>query len=119
MHAIAAGALGVFLAAVGVAHFAVPKYFRDLVPAGLPAAALVAASGFVEVAVGVGLVLPRTRAVCAWLATAMLAVYVLVWAQRLRLARAGDPRPMNRPPAVLAALVVNVGYLAWATAVAI
>ncbi|MFD7298176.1 hypothetical protein ACFV9W_33235 [Streptomyces sp. NPDC059897] len=53
MDRIAAVVLGVFLVTVGVTHFALPGYFRSLVPRRLPRPALlVAVSGGAEVVVG-------------------------------------------------------------------
>jgi uncharacterized membrane protein len=57
----------------GVLHFVVPQLYVQIIPPVLPAAlALVYLSGLAEVAVGVGLLVPRTRAYAAWGTIALL-----------------------------------------------
>ena len=57
----------------GVLHFVVPELYVQIVPPVFPAAlALVYLSGLAEVAVGVGLLLPRTRRYAAWATVALL-----------------------------------------------
>jgi len=57
----------------GVLHFAVPDIYVQIVPPVLPAAlSLVYLSGVAEVAVGVGLLVPRTRRYAAWATVALL-----------------------------------------------
>lgn len=57
----------------GLLHFVVPELYVQIIPPVLPAAlALVYLSGVAEVAVGVGLVIPRTRRYAAWATIAML-----------------------------------------------
>jgi len=49
-------------AIAGVLHFIVPAPYVQIVPPGFPAAlALVYPSGLAETAVGIGLLIPRTR----------------------------------------------------------
>ncbi|WP_228798665.1 DoxX family protein [Nocardia cyriacigeorgica] len=85
MHAIAATLLGLFLLACGLAHFLAPAYFANLVPPWMPRPKpLVAASGIAEIALGTMVILPVTRDIGGSLAAAMLAVYLLVWLDRLR-----------------------------------
>lgn len=57
----------------GVMHFVVPQLYVQIVPPALPAPlALVYLSGLAEVAVGVGLLVPRTRRYAAWATIALL-----------------------------------------------
>jgi len=57
----------------GVLHFVVPELYVQIVPPAFPAAlALVYLSGLAEIAVGVGLLLPRTRRLAAWGTVALL-----------------------------------------------
>jgi len=57
----------------GVMHFVVPQLYVQIVPPSLPAPlALVYLSGLAEVAVGVGLLVPRTRRYAAWATIALL-----------------------------------------------
>ena len=57
----------------GVLHFVVPELYVQIVPPVLPAPlALVYLSGLAEIAVGIGLLLPRTRQYAAWATVALL-----------------------------------------------
>nr|WP_244605544.1 DoxX-like family protein [Halorussus marinus] len=57
----------------GVLHFVVPELYVQIVPPVFPAAlALVYLSGLAEIAVGVGLAIPRTRRLAAWGTVALL-----------------------------------------------
>lgn len=57
----------------GVLHFVVPELYAQIIPPVFPAAfALVYLSGLAEVAVGVGLLIPRTRRHAAWATVALL-----------------------------------------------
>ncbi|TLF74403.1 DoxX family protein [Nocardia cyriacigeorgica] len=107
MHAIAATLLGLFLIGCGLAHFLAPAYFASLVPSWLPRPKqLVAVSAIAEIVLGTMLIVPATRALSSWLTAAMLAVYLLLWLDRLRTAT--GPRR-----AEAAGVAVNAGYLMW------
>lgn len=57
----------------GVLHFVVPELYVQIVPPLFPAAlALVYLSGLAEIAVGIGLLIPRTRQHAAWATVALL-----------------------------------------------
>ena len=57
----------------GILHFVVPELYVQIVPPVFPAAlALVYLSGLAEIAVGVGLLIPRTRQHAAWATIALL-----------------------------------------------
>jgi uncharacterized membrane protein len=59
----------------GVMHFIVPELYVQIIPPIFPAAlALVYLSGIVEIAVGIGLLVPRTRRHAAWARVALLVV---------------------------------------------
>lgn len=80
-----------FLLLAGVAHFAVPAKFDDLVPTWLPFGARfwTLLSGLGEIGVALGLTYPRTRARAAWAALGLfIAVYpgniYMAWAWRDR-----------------------------------
>lgn len=71
----------------GVLHFVVPQVYVQIVPPVFPAAlALVYLSGLAEVAVGVGLLVPRTRQRAAWATVALL---VAVFPANLYMATSG------------------------------
>ncbi len=68
----------------GVAHFRNPDPFISIVPDWLPAhPALVAVSGFFEIAGGLGLLLPATRRAAAW---GLIALYVAVFPANVNMA---------------------------------
>ena len=57
----------------GVLHFVVPELYIQIVPPIFPTAlALVYLSGLAEIAVGIGLLIPRTRHHAAWATVALL-----------------------------------------------
>jgi len=57
----------------GVLHFVVPELYVQLIPPFFPAPlALVYLSGLAEIAVGIGLLIPRTRRYAAWGTVALL-----------------------------------------------
>ncbi|MBX0286838.1 DoxX family protein [Halomicroarcula sp. F28] len=57
----------------GLLHFVVPELYAQIIPPVLPAPlALVYLSGVAEVAVGLGLLWPRTRQYAAWATIALL-----------------------------------------------
>jgi len=57
----------------GVLHFIVPELYVQIVPPIFPAAlALVYLSGLAEIAVGIGLLISRTRRRAAWATVALL-----------------------------------------------
>ena len=70
--------MATFLIVAGVAHFANPTFFDDIVPPWLPPSERfwTYASGVAELAVGIGLLSQRTRSRAAWAAFFLfLAVY--------------------------------------------
>jgi len=70
--------LASFLLITGIAHFAVPAKFDDLVPAWLPFGRRfwTLISGGAELCIAIGLFYPRTRARAAWAALGLfIAVY--------------------------------------------
>jgi len=69
--------MGLLYVVAGVLHFVYPGAYAQIVPPALPAPlALVYLSGVAEVALGVGVLLPRTRRLAAWgLVALLLAVF--------------------------------------------
>lgn len=65
--------MGPMYVVAGALHFVVPDLYARIVPPVLPAAlALVYLSGLAEIAVGIGLLIPRTRRHAAWATVALL-----------------------------------------------
>jgi uncharacterized membrane protein len=82
--------------AVGVLHFVTPDPFARIVPPWLPAArALVYASGVAEIALGLGLLVPRTRRWSAW---GLVALYLAVFPANVHMALHGISLFEGQPP---------------------
>lgn len=65
--------MGPMYVVAGVLHFVLPELYVQIVPPVLPAPlALVYLSGLAEIAVGVGLLIPRTRRYAAWATVGLL-----------------------------------------------
>ncbi len=65
--------LGLAFIIAGVLHFIVPELYVQIIPPFFPAPlALVYLSGLAEIAVGIGLLIPRTRQIAAWATVALL-----------------------------------------------
>jgi len=65
--------MGLGYVIAGVLHFVVPELYAQIIPPFLPAPlALVYLSGVAEIAVGVGVLIPRTRRYAAWATIALL-----------------------------------------------
>jgi len=65
--------MGPLYVVAGVLHFVAPELYVQIIPPMLPAPlALVYLSGVAEIAVGVGLLIPRTRRYAAWATIALL-----------------------------------------------
>ena len=102
----------------GVTHFTRPDYFRGLVPSWLPArSAVVVLSGLADIAVGVLVTVPATRRTGARATAALITTYLPAHLEPLRHRRAAQ-RASDRPVGVAARVAVNLGYVAWAAAVA-
>jgi uncharacterized membrane protein len=65
--------MGPMYVVAGIFHFLVPGVYVQIVPPVFPApSALVYLSGLAEIAVGIGLLIPRTRRYAAWATIALL-----------------------------------------------
>lgn len=65
--------MGPFYVVAGILHFLVPELYVRIIPPIFPAALLlVYLSGVAEIAVGVGVLIPRTRRYAAWATIALL-----------------------------------------------
>lgn len=65
--------MGPLYVVAGLLHFVLPELYVQIIPPALPAPlGLVYLSGLAEVAVGAGLVYPRTRRYAAWATVALL-----------------------------------------------
>lgn len=95
---------------VGVAHLVTPGKVETLVPGWWPAKRLtVYASGVAEVGIGVGLLVPATRAWAAGVAVLMFLAYTLVHLDDLR-HTAGASRLSDTTGGVVTRGIVNLAY---------
>ncbi|WP_124711552.1 DoxX family protein [Gordonia insulae] len=80
------------LLTMGTLHFVVPKPFDEIIPEEIPgdARTLTYASGVAEVAIGAGLLAPRTRRTAAALAVAL---FVAVYPANINMVRLWKDKP--------------------------
>ncbi|MDL9937892.1 hypothetical protein QSJ18_14150 [Gordonia sp. ABSL1-1] len=88
---LARGLAGLLLGS-GTMHFLVPKPFDDIIPAEIPAdpRLLTQVSGAAELALGAGLLLPRTRRISA---VGAAALFVAVFPANVNMVRLWRDRP--------------------------
>lgn len=81
MHWIAIIVIAVWMLAGGTLHMITPEPFFRAVPDGLPKLAVVYLSGIAEIVIGVGVLMPRTRALAGLAFAVMCLVYlpIHVW----------------------------------------
>ncbi len=112
---IARHTMAVAMVGVGLLHFANPGPFVRIVPKALPAAAfLVQLSGALEIALGLGLVIRRSRCWAAW---GLVALYVAVFPANINMAVNGialDPGSPTPSWLAWARLPFQVLFIAWA-----
>ncbi|MFW5420392.1 hypothetical protein J0910_27625 [Nocardiopsis sp. CNT-189] len=114
-------ALGCFLGAVGLCHFAFRSYFRSLVPSWLAPVSgpLVLVSGVVEILLAVLLFVPGTRSPAAWGAAALITGYLVSHFDALARSDRDARRFLDRPAGGAARVAVNLLYIAWAVTAAV
>lgn len=107
------------MVAVGISHFTNPAPFVLMMPAALPAPLrLVQISGFFEVAGGLGILIPATRAAAAW---GLFALFIAVFPANVNMALNGiQPFPgvTVTPFQAWARLPLQLVLLAWAWRIA-
>lgn len=104
--------LAAFMMAIGVAHFAVPEPFESIVPAALPAhALLVQVSGFFEILGGAGLLVPRARRAAS---VGLVLLYVSVFPANVNMALHPDLGRGLPAWSLWARLPFQVLFIAWA-----
>jgi uncharacterized membrane protein len=99
--------MGAGLIAMGVLHFATPKGFDSIIPEEIPVSkrALTYASGAAELAIGVGLLVPRTRRASALAAAAL---FVAVFPANVNTVRVFKDRPIGYRLAAIARLPLQM-----------
>lgn len=106
--------IALVMVAGGAAHLAAPDGFAPLVPTFLPATPVIYATGVVQIVIGLGALLPRSRSLAALAFAALCAAYL-----PLHLWDFVRPDPVFAPPvaasirvAVQLAFIV-AGYTLW------
>lgn len=106
--------LALFLLIAGVTHFTRPRFYTRLLPLWLPAhRLLVAITGLLEIALAIGLLLPATQSIAAWITIAMLVAYLLVHIHMLVDSDAGMGLPRW---GLVVRLLAQFALIAWAYA---
>ncbi|MFI7635371.1 hypothetical protein [Nonomuraea sp. NPDC049400] len=119
MDVIATLALAGLLLVSGVTHWVFPAYYRTLVPGWVPLPGpVVAVTGGFDVLAGLLTAVPATRTIGAAGAAVLISGYLISHVDALVHARRDDPSPLRRPAGAIARILVNLGYIAWAVAVA-
>ncbi|WP_035840393.1 DoxX family protein [Kitasatospora azatica] len=105
------------LLVAGVAHFAVPRPFDDIVPRSLPGEprTWTRLSGVAELAVGAAIAYPRTRRAGALAAAGLFAA---VFPANVKMAYDWRHRPAPLRAAAVARLPLQIPLVAWALRVA-
>jgi uncharacterized membrane protein len=103
--------LGAFFIGAGVNHFAMPRFYRKIVPPGMgDPATIVAVSGVAEIAGGVGVFLPRTRRLAG---VGLIALLAAVFPANLYMVR--NPERFSQPRwALYARLPLQPLAMLWA-----
>lgn len=76
MHWIAIAIIALWMLAGGILHLVMPAPFFRIVPDWMPELAVVYLSGLAELAIGIGVILPRTRALAGLAFAILCAVYL-------------------------------------------
>jgi len=104
--------LGLFMVAGGINHFVNPRTYVRMMPPYLPwHGPLVFLSGVAEVLLGVGLLVPATRAVSAW---GLIALFVAIFPANLQMALQPERFKKIPRPLLWARLPLQVVLIAWA-----
>lgn len=104
--------LGVVTAVQGVNHFVMQEFFVRMMPDYLPAHVfLVQLSGVIEVALGIGMLVPRTRRLAGW---GFLALLVAVFPANLEMALHPAEWPEVPEAALWGRLPFQLVFAAWA-----
>lgn len=113
------GLMAIGMIGVGVLHFVSPDPFVAMMPAALPEPLLLVwISGFFEIAGGVGVLFPRTRAAAAW---GLFALFIAVFPANVNMAvNHLQPFPGREVSefAAWARLPLQLVLLAWAWRIA-
>ena len=109
--------LAFFLLGAGIMHFVNPEFFDAIVPPALPGSERLATylSGVAEVAVGIGIIVQRTRRVALWGAAVL---FVAVYPANLYMAWEWRDRELSERLVAYGRLPLQIPMIWWAVALA-
>lgn len=98
--------------AAGGNHFRRPAFYERMIPPALPSPSLlVAVSGIAEIALGILLLVPRTRRLAAW---GIITLLVAVFPANIQMATHADQFPQFSRTALLVRLPLQLVLIGWA-----
>jgi uncharacterized membrane protein len=104
--------LATFFVLAGLNHFRVPDFYVKIVPPYLPFhLLLVYVSGFLEIVLGVALLVPRYKRMAAW---GLIALLVAVFPANIHMAVNPDAFPAYSPTMLWARLPLQAVLVIWA-----
>ena len=104
--------MGVAYVLAGANHFAHPDFYIQMMPSYLPwQAFLVQLSGVAEIALGLGVLVPRTRRLAAW---GVVALLLAVFPANLNMALHPDAFPDVSKMALYIRLPIQLLLIGWA-----
>lgn len=104
--------LAAFFILTGLSHFIYPAYFLKIMPPYVPwHLFLVYLSGFLEIALGIMILIPKFRRVAAW---GLIALLVAVFPANIHMALNPELYPEIHPVALWIRLPLQAVLVAWA-----
>lgn len=101
-----------FFVAAGVNHFINPAFYENIMPPYLPwHYALVIISGIAEVALGIGLLIPKTSRYAAW---GLILLLIAIFPANIHMATHPELYPNIPPIALWLRLPLQVLLILWA-----
>ncbi|GDX15281.1 membrane protein [Actinomycetes bacterium] len=109
--------LAFFLLGAGISHFANPDFFDAIVPPALPGSERLATylSGVAEIAVGVAVIVQRTRRMALWAAAAL---FIAVYPANLYMAWDWRDRELSERLVAYGRLPLQIPLIWWTVAMA-
>lgn len=107
--------LGVFFVLAGINHFRIPEFYLSMIPPPLPPEPVNVISGLAEMALGIGVLVPRTRRLAGW---GLIALLIAIFPANIYAAFQGHIAGLDAPSWTLwARLPFQFVFLAWVWAV--
>jgi uncharacterized membrane protein len=109
--------LAFFLLGAGISHFVNPEFFDAIVPPALPGSERLATylSGVAEIAVGLGVIVQRTRRMALWAAAAL---FIAVYPANLYMAWDWRDRELSERLVAYGRLPLQIPLIWWTVAMA-